>query len=153
MGSCMDGVSPWPSGAGQGGRRHQVLCRCSRAASVLPLTQAPRSRMDPALTTAWAALLELCTAPHHQLRGSPWESTGLPTASPSSWPWQMPLLCAGTGSSCSGCLVLLGFSACPRRCVQDASGGGMSCWEGTAPGLRLGSGSAARREGDGSCRQ
>lgn len=114
----------WPWGAGQGGRRHPAALPWQRGW----LCPSPPHELLGAgwilpLPTPRAAGLCWDPAQHHpQLRGSPQESMGLPAASPSSWPWQMPLLCAG-------CLlrpallaalplpVLLGFFACPRHCV------------------------------------
>lgn len=144
-------------GPGELGREARGT-RCSAIAVGLslsfPSTKAPWGRMDPASAAAMgsSALLAPCTAPHRQLRGSPWESMGLPTASLSSWPWQMPSLCAGCmlGPALLAALPLSEFLCMPQvLCVQclKRSEHPMAWRWGQAPALCLGMGSSEARVG------
>lgn len=157
-GSWLPVPGPGELGREVGGTRHSAIR--ARWALSFPSTQAPWDRMDPASahTLGSLALLEPCTAPRHQLRGSPQESTGLSILLALANAITLCRLCA-LGPAFLPALplsILLGFFGCPRHCVCVMLQGEEACESpmtrsaetGTAPVLRLGTGAAARQEWD-----
>lgn len=153
-------ASAWPWGARQGGRRHQVLCYCSGAGSVLPLHTSSLGQDGS------------CLCPHHgQLSSAgtlhsttPW-AQGKPLGehgAPNSISVLLALanaitLCrmhAGTGSSCCSASLSPEFLCMPQvlcvQCLQERRREYPMAWRWGQPQRCVWGWAAMRQEWDGS---